>query len=113
MYSAGDVAKVALNDEDRVSQSGTQEYMIHEFKDFVGSNSQCTLEWEGRSTLAPSSSIVKLQIFNQQTNAWIDVDTDNESIANFDFTLTNSIADLTNYKNPSNVISCRVYQEAL
>jgi len=87
--------------------------MIHQYKDFVGAETACSLEWEGQTTLLPSSSTVYLQIYNRNTPAWETVDSDNASPANADFTLSGNIADLTNYKDASNVISCRVYQQAI
>lgn len=112
-YSTQDETDVATKDDVRVDQTGTQQYMIHQFKDFVGSSGFCSLEWEGQSTLAPSSSTVYLQIYNRNTNTWDTVDSDNSSSANTDFILLAQVADLTNYKNTGNVISCRVYQLAL
>jgi len=78
----------------------------------VGASPSTNLEWEGQTDLAPSSSTVFLQIFNRNTPAWETVDSDNTTAADTDFTLEANIPDLTNYKNASNVISCRVYQEA-
>lgn len=85
--------------------------MVHQFKDFVGSNTGCNLNFEGKSTLAPSTSTVYLQIYNRNTPTWETVDSDNTANADTDFIMSANIADLTNYKDGSNVISCRVYQE--
>jgi hypothetical protein len=112
-YSAQDLLDVADKDDVRVAQTATQEYMVHQFKDFVGDNASCTLEWEGQSSLAPTSSTVYLQIYNRDTSEWNTIDSDNTSNADTDFTLTANIADLTDYKDASNVISCRIYQLAL
>jgi len=87
--------------------------MVHQFKDYVGASNACTLEGELQTTLAPSSSTVYLQIYNLNTTTWDTVDNDNTSSVNTDFTLTANVADLTNYKNVSNVISCRIYQLAI
>jgi len=53
---------------------------------------------------------VFLQIYNQNTTTWDAVDSDNASAVNTDFILKGTIPDLTNYKDGSNVMSCRVYQ---
>lgn len=87
--------------------------MIHQFKDFVGSTNSGVLEWEGQTDLAPSTSTVYLQIYNHNTNTWTTVDSDNASSVNTDFNLTASIADFTNYKDLTGVISCRIYQQAI
>lgn len=110
-YTEQDVIDVSLNNEVYVDQEGAEEYMIHQFKDFVGNRASCTPYWEGKSDLAPSSSIVKLQAYNYNTTTWDDIDTDNASDANTDFVLTNTIADLTDYLQ-GGVITCRVYQNA-
>jgi len=109
-YTAGDVTDVSTKNDVRVSQSAIGEYTIHQFKDFVGAAVSCTLEWEGQTSLAPSSSKVYLQIYNHVTTTWDEVDTDDFSAADTDFTLTGVVANLTPYKDASNIISCRVYQ---
>jgi hypothetical protein len=87
--------------------------MIHQFKDFYPTNQPCYLNWTGRSDLAPSTSAVFLQIFNQNTGAWETVATNNVIGAGIDFTLTALIPDPTDYKDGSQVISSRVYQLAV
>lgn len=109
-YTAQEVLDVATSDDTRVVQSATSEYTIHQFKDYVGAAVKCTLEWEGQTNCSPTLSTVYLQIFNRNTPAWETVDTDNTSAADTDFTLTASINDLTDYKDTSNVIVCRVWQ---
>jgi len=56
-------------------------------------------------------SPVHLQIYNHDNTTWETVDSDTLSGADNDFELYAEIADLTNYKDGSNVISCRVYQQ--
>ena len=109
-YSAQDYLDVDAKDDVRVAQTATSQYAIHQFKDYVGAANTCILEWEGQSSLAPSSSVVTLQIYNRNTTSWETVDSDNSSAADTDFILTSSIADLTDYKDGSGVISCRVWQ---
>lgn len=109
IYTAQDYIDVATIDNIRVGQTATSEYAIHQFKDFASTETRCTLEWYGQTDLAPSSSTVYLQIYNTSTG-WETVDSDNSTDADTNFTLTASIPDLTNYKNGSNVIACRVYQ---
>jgi hypothetical protein len=112
-YSAQDVIDVATKDNVRVDQTATKQYMIHQYKNFVGDNTNCQLEWEGQTTLAPTTLTVYLQIYNRTTSAWVTVDSDNTSPADTDFGLLADVVDLTDYKDARNVISCRVYQEAL
>ena len=104
---------MATNDDTTyVVQTGMVEYMVHQFKNFVGTRPSCNLYWNGKSDLAPSASIVKLQAYNQVTTTWTDVDTDNVTGAETDFDLNGSIPDLTNFVD-NGVVSCRVWQQAL
>ncbi len=112
-YTAQDKTDVSTKNDVRVGQNGAQETMIHQFKDYVGTRTNCRLEWQGQSTLAASSSTIRLQIYNQITPGWETVASNTTAAANTDFDMTADISDLTNYKDGSNVISCRVYQTAL
>jgi len=110
-YSAQDYIYVANKDNIRVAIAGTiEEYVLHQFKDYVGVANVCTLEWEGQSTVAPFIAPVYLQIYNRNTLEWDTVDTDSSSDVDVDFILTSLINGLTDYKDESSVISCRVYQ---
>ena len=106
-----DYLDVDTKNDVRVDQTATEEYAIHQFNDFVAEGA-ATLDWEGQTTFAPSSSTVFLQIYNHNTTAWETVDSDSDTIADLDFVLTANVADLTDYKNGSSVVSCRVYQLA-
>jgi hypothetical protein len=110
-YSAQDVLDVADDDAVRVGQVGAGEYMVHQFKRFV-TTTGCMPTWNGQSSLAPSTSTVYLQIYNRVTPGWETIDSDNTTGANTDFDLTATVADLTNYKDERNIISCRIYQLA-
>ena len=113
-YNAQDYLDVDTNNEVRVDQTATQQYMIHQFKDWTGTNPKCHLKWEGKSTLAPLTSPVVLQIYNRSgVPAWEEIDTDDTSSADADFLLEADIPDLTDYKDANSVISCRIYQLAL
>ena len=76
-YIAQDETDVSTKNDVRVDQTATSQYMIHQYKDFVGANTTCQVEWEGQVTLAPSSSTVYLQIYNQNTTTWETIDSDN------------------------------------
>lgn len=112
-YNGSDITDVETKNDVRVAQTATQQFMLHQFKDYTGANNSVTLECELQTTLEPSSSTVYLQIYNRNTNTWNTVDSDNTSAVNTDFILTGYVADLTNYKDDNTIISCRVYQEAL
>jgi len=112
-YTPRDAAYVSVAGDERVCQTGTQQYIIHEFKDYVGSNTYCQLNWSGDTTLAPSSSTVYLQIYNRNTLVWDTVASNNTAPADTNFTMSATIPDLTAYKDIATIISCRFYQLAL
>ena len=98
---------VATKNDVRVAQSATDEYAIHQYKDYVGALGSCDLEWEGQTNCAPVFSTVYLQIYNRDTLAWDTVDSDNALAVDTDFSLSANIADLTDYADGGGVISCR------
>jgi len=110
VYSIQNVTDVATKNDVRVEQTATAEFAIHQFKDYHPDGT-ADLEWEGQSNIACASSTVYLQVYNRDSGLWETIDSDNSTAANTDFTLSGSIADTTDYKDGSNVISCRVYQE--
>ena len=111
VYSDQDVIDVGSDNNVRVSQSGSKEFIIHEFKEYVDKFS-CSIECNLQTDLAPTISIVKIQIYNRVTTVWDDVTTNSIAGAGSDFSMTGSIPNLTSYRDGDNVVSFRVYQEA-
>jgi len=113
-YLAQDYLDVDTKNDVRVAQTATNEYAIHQFKDYVGSAASWGLEWEGQTDLAPSSSKVVLQIYNHNGGVWVDVDEETTASADQDFTLSGTITvNPDYYKDGSGLITARVYQEAI
>jgi hypothetical protein len=110
-YSAQDYLDVDTDNAVRVAQTATSQYAIHEFKDYAGTSNYASFYWDGQSDLAPSTAIVKLQIWNVTLSQWDDIDDDNTTGVNTDFVLQGSKV-LTDYKDASTVVTCRVYQLA-
>jgi hypothetical protein len=110
-YTEGDITTVATNDEERVTQSASGQYAIHQYKEYAGAETKCIIEWEGQSSTAPSAATIYLQVYNRSgTPEWETLDSNNTESADTDFSLTGDIADLTNYKDGNTVVSFRVYQ---
>ena len=112
MYSAQEVLDIAADDATRVSQISYGDYAIHLFKRLVA-GSKATIKSNVRSNIAPSESTVYLQIYNHDSDTWVTIDSDGATVADTDFDLEAVVADLTNYKDLENLVSCRVYQEAV
>lgn len=110
-YTGNEVTYVSVDDDDYTDQVGTVEFIIHQFKDYFPAPSTITCKL--KTTFAPATSTVYLQIYNRNTPGWETVDSDNSSAVNNDFVLDYYIADVTDYIDASDVISCRVYQEAI
>lgn len=103
------MTNVATADGVRVNQNATSQYAIHQFKNTVAGNA-ATFTWIGQSNERGSDSTIHLQIFNRNTSTWEDMATDTTANSNFDITLSKAMPDLTNYRDGSNTVSCRVYQ---
>lgn len=112
-YTEAEETRVSTRNDIRVSQTGTLEYMIHQFKVFVGSETYGTIEAELQSTLDPRYSTVYLQVYNQNTGAWETKDSEAESDSDVDFELSATISDLTDYKDSGQVVTARIYQLAI
>lgn len=112
-YTEQNYTDVSTYDGIRVGQTGTGQYMIHQFKDFVMHDIGFMSTWKGRSSLAPSLSIVKLQLYNNDTTTWDDIDSNNSASANTDFTLSASINNPDGYVDQYGMYVFRVYQLAL
>jgi hypothetical protein len=110
-YTGQEILDVSTKDDTRVGQAAYDQYTVHQYKDDVEEADGVSLEWEGQAHYPPSSSAVYLQIYNRVGGFWQTLDYDNTSAADTDFTLEASINGLTNYKDESNFISCRVFQE--
>jgi len=112
-YTAQELLDVATDNSVYAEQAATDEIAIHQFKDYVGTETKCILRWNGKTTVSPTQYPVYLSIYNRVTLVWDIVASNNTANADTDFTLQADIANLTNYKDGGNVISCRVYQDVI
>lgn len=110
IYSATEVSNVATAGDSLItSQSATDTYSIHQYKIYA-IFPEISVKWTGKSSLAPSSQIVKLQIWNVDTSTWVDVDTDNATNADTYFDLVMARTDITDYIDTDNCVTFRVWQ---
>lgn len=113
IYTPIEVQKVANIDGVFVDQDGTDQWMIHQYKNFIGISTALMLNWKGRSTLSTQTSPIYLQIFNRNSNLWQTVGSDTLTGPNVDITLEATILDTSFYIDDNKVIASRVYQEAI
>lgn len=88
---------------------------VFEFKDKNNNNTdKIKISWKGKTDLAPSSSTVYLQIYNQVDEQWETIASDGATGADTEFTLAGSqFAEVDKYYESSGSYywaSCRVYQ---
>lgn len=113
LYTELDVYNTTKRDETTVRQSAQGEYILHQFKTFIGDHDFFTAEWSGKSDLAPNQSPVHLQLFNYQQNAWETVAVNQEAYAGVDFELEAKVANPDRYKDDQHIMVARVYQLAI
>lgn len=116
-FSEQDYTDVESDDNVYVDLQGTARYMKFLFKEFNENETneqKFTITWRGKSSLAPSSAAVYLQVYNRTSGQWETLDSDSSSPANTKFTLEGSKAtNLSDYYDEHYVISVRVYQDVM
>lgn len=114
LFTATDYGDVASDNNVYVSQTATNEYTIQQFKNKAANSSdEIHVSWRGKSSLAPSSSAVVLQIYNRSSGSWETLTSNSTTPADTEFTLTASkTTNLNQYYDGNNWVSFRVYQLA-
>lgn len=114
LFTTTGYANVLTDDNVYEAQTATDQYAIAQFKNkATNASDQIFVSWTGKSSLAPSTSQVVLQIYNRDTTTWETLDTDSATGADSEFTLTGSkTTNLADYYDSNNWVSCRVYQLA-
>lgn len=109
-FSLADYTTVSADDGTYVNLTGLNN-LVYLFKyQHTNSTDAVTLFWNGKTTVAPSTKPVYLQIYNHTTSAYETVATNDTASANVDFILTaTKNASLASYYN-NNTITARVYQ---
>jgi len=114
-FSEQDYTDVESDDNVYVDLQGTARYMKFLFKELNENESneqKFNITWRGKSSLAPSSATVYLQVYNRTSGQWETLDSNSSSPANTKFTLTGTKStNLSGYYDSNYVISVRVYQD--
>jgi len=113
LYTAAEVQKVSLIDGIFVDIGATDEYMIHEYKDFIDISTSIQINWRGKSTQDASKSPIFMQIYDRGAAGWVTIAQDISAAASADVTLKAVIDDTTPYIDSHDVIASRIYQEAV
>lgn len=115
VFTTADFKKVSSDDDSFLELTGSQRYSKYLFKktnERANSSQPFTITWKGKSTVAPSSSTVYLQVYNRNSGAWETVDSDSSTGADTEFPLEGTISTNTAYYYDSSyTVSVRVYQD--
>ena len=108
------IQDVAIDDNTYVYQTATDEYAIFVWKDKNDNNTDTIkVTYTGKSNIATSTQFIYLEIYNQNSSTWEQLDIDNTTIAGTEFTLTgNIVTNVSNYYDANYWIICRVYQHS-
>jgi hypothetical protein len=114
-FSTQDYTDVGTDNDTYVDLEGIEQYFQFLFKEPNANNTDdFRITWKGKSSLAPSSSTVYLQIYNRNTTSWTTIASNNTANANTKFTLTYDVTtSLSDYYDANYVISARVYQDGV
>jgi len=114
-FSEQEYTTVRTDDDNYVDLQGTAQYMKFLFKELNENETneqKFNIIWRGKSSLAPSSATVYLQVYNRTSGLWETLDSDSTTSANTKFTLTGTKStNLSGYYDSNYVISVRVYQD--
>jgi len=112
-YTASNIVDVETHNEVFVSQTGQLQHMIHEYKNEVGAEANCRITAILQTDLDTALSHLYLDIYNYHNSEWNNLAEENDVGANTDITFNVIVSDLSNYKNGSNMMCCRIRQEAI
>lgn len=113
LFLNADYVEVLQDDDEYVNQvMANFNYAVILFKDKKSAQLPINVIWKGKSSLAPSSSTVYLQIFNRDSDEWETLDSNNSTAANTKFTLQGQqLTDLENYYDVNYWLSFRAMQQ--
>ncbi len=103
---------VADNDTIYVCQNMTYpDYAVFLFKQKYTGIASFTISWNGKSSVAPLTHPVTLQVYNRITPGWVTLQTNNTAGVDEEFNLGGFIdTDYGDYYDVDFYVTCRVYQ---
>ena len=110
-FTQTNYTEVATDDASTFDLEGSDFLVVMITEEHTNTTDEITINWNGKSTLAPTSSTIYLQIWNENGSTWETLDSDNTTAADTELTLTGSkTTSLSNYYDGTTV-RARVYQE--
>lgn len=115
LFTTTEYTNVATENLVYVDQTATNQYSLFEFKNQNTVSTQpISAVWIGKTSVAPASSTVFLQIYNQNSATWETLSSNNTAPINTNFTLSGTQnSSLSNYYATGSWVSLRVYQLAV
>lgn len=114
LFLAADYANVAANDTVYFDGAGSNTYNVTQFKKKNpngNSTDVVTLSYNGKSTVATSTTPAVLQIYNYVTPGWETINSNTTTAAGTEFTITGSPSgSAASYYTTGNWIAVRIYQ---
>lgn len=111
VYSTIEEGNVYYRDGRFVSITATESVVMHLFKKLNNNRrDKVNVEIDLKTTIAPTTSTVYLQVWNGLTNTWETIDSNSTKSANEVFSLAGSIND-TAYYDFDNEVAVRVWQQ--
>ena len=112
VFAAADYTSVAAVNSVYQLGLSTLTYNILVIKQAGATNTAgIALTWTGKSSRAGSVATIKLQIYNYNTAAWVDLATNSTVAANTDFTLSaTQSTSLSNFYAGGNLVTARIIQ---
>ena len=112
IFQENDFTTVALNDSNRITQTGTNGYNEFQFKDKFSPDEIISVTWIGQTSWPPASNSVILQIWNVNSSSWETLSSNSSASVNTDFTLNGTQSlNMINYFDTNGWVTCRVYQQ--
>lgn len=110
IFSPGEETDVSTDDNTYVDIDGVDGYLIQQFKYIhINDTARVKVTWIGKTSTAPSTNTVYLQIYNYTTASWVELDSNSTESADTEFKLLGYKTG-TDYYDASNEITARVYQ---
>jgi len=112
IYGEDDETDVSTDNAVRVSVTGAEDHLIHQWKKVNNTNrDSIKVKVNLQSTIAPTTSTIYLQVWNENTSAWETIASNNTALADTDFDLEYTISsNVTNYYDSTYEVAFRVYQ---
>lgn len=112
-YTSTELTNVDSDNSTRVAVGSisTNRYLIHQFSVSTPENAEIAVSWNGQASIAPSTTTVYLQIYNNNTSSWETLTSNSSASADTDFTLSGSkTTNLSYYRDSEGKSVARVYQ---